>query len=63
MNLQNGLENVHGCEEWNTFYEEKVSKNNEKIGLVGAEKKSFKPIKLNEVIGKEDIRVSTGFEE
>ena len=63
MNLQNGLENVHGCEEWNSFYEEKVSKNNEKIGLVGAEKKSFKPIKLNEVIGKEDIRVSTGFEE
>ena len=63
MNQQNGLENVHGCEEWNSFYEEKVSKNNEKIGLVGSEKKSCKPIKLNEVIGKEDIRVSTGFEE
>ena len=63
MNQQNGLENVHGCEEWNSFYEEKVSKNNEKIGLVGSEKKSCKPIKLNEVVGKEDIRVSTGFEE
>ena len=52
-----------GCNEWNTFYEEKVSKNNDKLGAVGGEKKSCKPLQLNEVVGKEDVRVSTGFEE
>ena len=31
--------------------------------MVGAEKKSCKPLKLNEVVGKSDVRVSTGFEE
>ena len=52
-----------GCNEWNSFYEEKVSKNNDKLGVAGSEKKSCKPLKLNEVIGKSDVRVSTGFEE
>ena len=52
-----------GCNEWNSFYEEKVSKNNDKLGVTGSEKKSCKPLKLNEVIGKSDVRVSTGFEE
>ena len=28
MNLQNGLENVRGCNEWNTFFEEKIKKEN-----------------------------------
>lgn len=52
-----------GCNEWNTFYEEKLSKASEKMGGVGVEKKSCKPQKLNEVVGKESSRVSTGFDE
>ena len=52
-----------GCNEWNSFYEEKLSKANDKLGGAGVEKKSCKPLKLNEVVGKEDVRVSTGFEE
>ena len=62
MNHQNGLENVHGCNEWNSFYEEKFSKDSEKTSVTG-EKKSAKPTALKEVIGKESTRVSTGFEE
>lgn len=52
-----------GCNEWNSFYEGKLSKNNDKLGIAGGEKKSCKPLKLNEVVGKEDTRVSTGFDE
>lgn len=52
-----------GCSEWNSFYEEKISKSNDKIGTLGTEKKSCKPLQLNEVVGKEDTRVSTGFDE
>lgn len=52
-----------GCNEWNSFYEEKISKANDKIGGQILEKKSCKPLKLNEVVGKENSRVSTGFEE
>ena len=52
-----------GCNEWNTFYEEKLNKNSDKCVAVGVEKKSCKPLKLNEVVGKENTRVSTGFEE
>ena len=62
MNQQNGLENVHGCNEWNSFYEEKFSKDSEKTSVTG-EKRSAKPTALKEVIGKESTRVSTGFEE
>ena len=51
------------CNEWNSFYEEKLSKANDKLSVAGAEKKSCKPLKLNEVVGKEDTRVSTGFDE
>ncbi|MBR2786802.1 MAG: DNA repair protein RadA [Clostridia bacterium] len=51
------------CNEWNSFYEEKLSKGTNQLGENGIEKKSCKPLKLNEVIGKEDIRVSTGFDE
>lgn len=51
-----------GCNEWNTFYEEKLSKNND-IKVKGTENKSCKPMKLNEVVGKEDLRLSTGFGE
>ena len=52
-----------GCNEWNSFYEEKLTKGNEKLGVAAGEKKSCKPLKLNEVVGKADTRVSTGFEE
>ena len=52
-----------GCNEWNSFYEEKISKGNDKLGVAGNEKKSCKPLKLNEVVGKDDVRVSTGFDE
>ena len=52
-----------GCNEWNSFYEEKITKTNDKIGGQALEKKSCKPLKLNEVIGKENSRVSTGFDE
>jgi DNA repair protein RadA/Sms len=52
-----------GCNEWNSFYEEKLSKSSDKLGISGLEKKNNKPLKLNEVVGKEDIRVSTGFDE
>lgn len=52
-----------GCNEWNSFYEEKITKTNDKIGAQALEKKSCKPLKLNEVIGKENSRVSTGFDE
>jgi DNA repair protein RadA/Sms len=62
MNQANGLENVHGCNEWNSFYEEKLSKNNDKLTATG-EKKSTKPMQLNSVVGKEDTRFSTGFDE
>ena len=52
-----------GCNEWNSFYEEKLSKSSDKSGGLSIDKKSVKPLKLNEVVGKEDSRVSTGFEE
>lgn len=51
-----------GCNEWNSFYEEKINKKEDKISGTG-EKKSCKPMQLNTVVGKEDTRVSTGFEE
>ena len=53
-----------GCNEWNSFYEEKLSKSVDK-GISGqvVNKKSCKPLKLNEVVGKESVRVSTGFDE
>ena len=62
MNLASGLVSVHGCNEWNTFYEEKLSKNNDKLSVSG-EKKSVKPMLLNTVVGKENTRFSTGFDE
>lgn len=51
------------CNEWNTFYEEKIAKSNDKLGATSIAKKSSKPLQLNEVIGKEDTRVSSGFNE
>ncbi len=52
-----------GCNEWNSFYEEKLSKTGDKLANGIAEKKSCKPLKLKDVEGREDSRVSTGFSE
>ena len=52
-----------GCNEWNTFYEEKITKKDDKLSINGAEKKSVKPMLLNSVVGKENARFSTGFGE
>ena len=62
MNHQNGLVNAHGCNEWNTCYEEKITKS------VGANSharsgKNAKPTKLNDVKGQDIKRSSSGFEE
>ena len=52
-----------GCNEWNTFYEEKISNSTNKLVSANGEKKSTKPLKLNSVVGKENTRFKTGFEE
>ena len=49
-----------GCNEWNSFYEEKVS-NGPSSKL--AEKKVVTPKPLNEVIGKDAVRTHTGIGE
>ena len=51
------------CNEWNSFYEEKIVK--EKDGSFSQDKKtkSAKPSKLNSVEGKEAVRSSTGISE
>lgn len=48
------------CNEWNTFYEEKIVKDS-KVGK--AIVKQTKPIKLNCVEIEKMVRASTGFEE
>ena len=49
------------CNEWNSFYEEKLSKSTG--GSTAKEKKVVTPRKLNEVIGAEAARVKTGIGE
>ena len=61
-NLQNGLESVHGCNEWNTCYEEKITKS------VGAHdcalgQRAAKPTKLNDIKNTDIARHSTGIAE
>ena len=64
MNQLNGLENAHGCNEWNSFYEEKIKKETSASGLItGQDKKRTTPRKLNEVEGKDGTRISTGISE
>lgn len=59
MKLQNGLGNARGCNEWNTCYEEKMSKiNNNKM-----KKKIYTPTILNEVKNQDIIRTATGYKE
>lgn len=59
MNLQNGLENVHGCNQWNTCYEEKQIKQTSKE----KSKKVSTPMSLNKITKDEIVRTSTGFDE
>lgn len=61
MNQLNGQENAHGCNEWNTFYEEKISKDT--TGSGERKNKIVTPRILNEVIGKDAIRTHTGIGE
>ena len=49
-----------GCNEWNTFCEEKVVKVS---GTTTKEKKNVTPVQLSKIEGKETARVSTGFGE
>lgn len=60
MNLLNGLVNVHGCNEWNSFYEEKIAKEGSLLVAKGEKKKTSIPKNLNEVVGKDAARISTG---
>ena len=49
------------CNEWNSFYEEKVvSGSSIKAGI---KKEISKPIELNKIEGKQELRISTGFNE
>lgn len=49
-----------GCNEWNSFYEEKIVKTN---GTTTKEKKNVTPLQLSKIEGKEASRISTGFNE
>lgn len=49
------------CNEWNTFYEEKVISSSK--GSTGKSKEIAKPIELNKIEGKTDLKISTGFNE
>ena len=60
MKHQNGLGNVHGCNSWNTCYEEKTSKNTSKNK---SNNKNSIPVLLNEVKNQNIIRRKTGFNE
>ena len=61
-NQANGLESAHGCNEWNSFYEEKINKKADSVSING-KKEPAKAMQLNNVVGKENSRFSTGFEE
>lgn len=56
QSLQNGLEDVHGCNEWNTCYEEKV---NTKTNVKSSERRVVKPTLLNDVKKQDIERTST----
>lgn len=60
MSHQNGSENVHGCNEWNTCYEEKIT-GKSKTGITN--KKIATPTILKDVQKQSIQRLSTGFEE
>ncbi|NLC88129.1 MAG: DNA repair protein RadA [Clostridiaceae bacterium] len=49
-----------GCNEWNSFYEEKVVKAKDGSFISDKKTKNVKPTMLNSVEGKETMRISTG---
>ena len=51
------------CGEWNTFYEEKIAKDTSKSLTSGDRIKNLTPKKLNQIVGKEEIRLKTGINE
>ena len=52
------------CGAWNTFFEEKISKDtNGNILNTGEKIKRITPKKLNEVVGREETRTKTGINE
>lgn len=51
------------CNEWNSFYEEKIVKDKDGAFLSDKKTKSSKPMNLNSVEGKESKRISTGVSE
>lgn len=59
-NHQNGSGNVHGCNEWNTCYEEKI---NRKTNDKNRKSKTTTPTLLNDAKGQNTSRISTGFDE
>ena len=61
MSQLNGWANVHGCNEWNSFYEEKISK--DVTGSGDRKNKVVTPRALNDVIGKDAVRIHTGIGE
>lgn len=51
------------CNEWNTFYEEKVMKSSDKGGKGTTKSTPVTPMQLNQVEGKESVRIHTGLGE
>ena len=51
------------CGAWNSFFEEKIAKETSKGLNQGERIKTVTPKKLNEVHGKEEIRIKTGINE
>ena len=47
------------CNEWNSFYEEKVVKDKDGAFLTNKKTRTAKPTSLNSVEGKEAVRIST----
>lgn len=52
-----------GCGQWNSFCEEKIAKETSNSFAKGDKIKNVTPRKLNEVVGKEEIRIKTGSNE
>ena len=51
-----------GCNEWNSFYEEKIAKDTSG-GKLSEKRKSVMPQSLNSVESKKSVRISTGIDE
>ncbi len=51
------------CNEWNTFYEEKVLSSTATSGSSNRKKEISKPVELNKIEGTKELKISTGFGE